>query len=90
MAERKFGGLKGNPYASVAAVETEKPEAQQPEDKKRYYRFNLKLPIECKEYLQEMTWRTRSDSITAYLTALIERDMEQHPEWRENVDELNA
>ena len=36
-----------------------------------------------------MAWRTRSKSITAYLTALIEKDMEQHPDWRETVDELN-
>ena len=84
MAQRKFGGLKGNPYASVEAVETE-----QPETKQEYYRLNLKMPLECKEYLQEMTWRTRSKSITAYLTALIEKDMEQHPDWRETVDELN-
>ena len=61
----------------VEAVETE-----QPETKQEYYRINLKLPLECKEYLQEMTWRTRSKSITAYLTALIEKDMEQHPDWR--------
>ena len=68
----------------MEAVETE-----QPETKQEYYRFNLKLPLECKEYLQEMAWRTRSKSITAYLTALIEKDMEQHPDWRETVDELN-
>ena len=32
-----------------------------------------------------MTWRTRSKSITEYLTALIEKDMDQHHDWRETV-----
>lgn len=83
MAERKFGGLKGNPYKTVEA-----PEQRSEEKKQEYYRFNLKLPLEQKEYLQEMAWRSR-ESITAYLTALVAADMERHPEWRDTVDELN-
>lgn len=59
------------------------------EAKKDVYRFNLKLPIEQKDYLQEMTWRTRTKSITAYITRLIAEDMERHPEWRDSLDELN-
>lgn len=55
------------------------------QSKQEYYRINLKLPLECKEYLQEMTWRTRSKSITAYLTALIEKDMEHNSDLRDNV-----
>lgn len=58
------------------------------EEKQEYYRLNLKLPMEQKEYLQEMAWRSR-ESITAYLTALVAADMERHPEWRETIDELN-
>lgn len=69
-----------NTLAHIAAAEEEK--------KQEYYRFNLKLPMEQKEYLQEMAWRNR-ESITAYLTALVAADMEQHPEWRETLDELN-
>lgn len=83
MAERKFGGLKGNPYKTVEA-----PEQRAEEKKQEYYRFNLKLPLEQKEYLQEMAWRSR-ESITAYLTALVAADMERHPDWRDTVDELN-
>lgn len=58
------------------------------EEKPEYYRFNLKLPIEQKDYLQEMAWRNR-ESITAYLSGLVAADMEQHPEWRDGIDELN-
>ena len=84
MTGRKFGGLKGNPYKTVEA-----PEQRLEEGKQEYYRFNLKLPMEQKEYLQEMTWRTRAKSITAYINGLIAADMERHPEWRDGIDELN-
>lgn len=70
-----------NTRAHIAAAAEE-------EKKHGYYRFNLKLPIEQKEYLQEMAWRSR-ESITAYLTELVAADMKRHPEWRETVDELN-
>lgn len=63
--------------------------APKEEERQEYYRFNLKLPLEYKEYLQEMAWRSR-ESITAYLTGLVAADMEQHPEWRDTVDELNG
>ena len=52
------------------------------------YRFNLKLPIECKDFLQEMAWRNRT-TITEYLTRLVRADMDAHPEWTETVDSLN-
>lgn len=64
--------------------------AQKQEEKKQeYYRFNLKLPIEQKDYLQEMAWRSR-ESITAYLSDLVAADMEKHPGWRDGMDELNG
>lgn len=50
-----------------------------------FYRFNLKLPMECKDYLQEMAWRNRT-TITDYIARMIESDMEAHPEWKEKVE----
>lgn len=88
MAQRKFGGLKGNPYAAVEAADQTEESAK--EDRKEYYRFNLKLPMEQKDYLQEMTWRTRTKSVTAYIVELIAEDMRRHPEWHDTVDELNG
>ena len=64
-------------------------EQAQPEPKKQeYYRFNAKMPIEYKDYLQEMAWRQRT-SITEYLNKLVAADMEAHPEWRDTIDILN-
>lgn len=56
--------------------------------KKEYYRFNLKLPMECKDYLQEMAWRNRT-TITEYLTDLVESDIKAHPNWKDTLDILN-
>lgn len=71
-----------NTIAHIGAAQAEE------EKKQEYYRFNLKLPLDQKEYLQEMAWRSR-ESITAYLTGLVAADMKRHPEWRDTVDELN-
>ena len=81
---KKFEAPKGNPYNSII----QSAEKQEPEPKTEYYRFNAKLPMECKDYLQEMSWRNRT-TITEYLTRLILADMEAHPEWRETLDILN-
>lgn len=86
---KKFSGMKGNPYGSVEPVEqpTEGGGTAKPA-KQEYYRFNLKVPIEYKVYLQEMAWRNRT-SITAYLSELIRADMEAHPDWADGLDGLN-
>ena len=86
MAKQKFTAPQGNPYNSII----QSTEQQQPQtaDKTEYYRFNAKLPMECKDYLQEMAWRNRT-TITEYLTRLILADMEAHPDWRETLDILN-
>lgn len=55
---------------------------QPTEPKEEFYRFNLKMPMSCKDYLQEMAWRQRT-TITAYLTELVMKDMELHPEWKD-------
>ena len=85
MAKQKFTAPQGNPYSSIIQS-TEQVQAEP--QKQEYYRFNAKLPMECKDYLQEMAWRNRT-TITEYLTRLILADMEAHPDWRETLDVLN-
>lgn len=81
---RKFSAPQADPYKEL--IQTAEPQTQ--EGPKQYYRFNAKLPIECKDYLQEMAWRNRI-TITEYLANMIRADMEAHPEWRDSLDILN-
>ena len=76
MANKKFTAIQNTAPAKAADTSAE------------VYRFNLKLPIECKDFLQEMAWRNRT-TITEYLTRLTLADMEQHPNWRDCLDVLN-
>ena len=76
MANKKFTTIQN--IVLVKAVDTNA----------EVYRFNLKLPIECKDFLQEMAWRNRT-TITGYLVRLVRADMNAHPEWKETVDSLN-
>lgn len=95
MAERKkkFSAPKGNPYGSVEPVEQPTERGEDKPAKQEYYRFNLKIPIEYKVYLQEMAWKTRTRdknvTITSYIADLIRADMEAHPDWADGLDELN-
>lgn len=82
--QRKFTPPQDNPYRNIIQSTQEPP--QKP--KTEYYRFNAKLPIECKDYLQEIAWRNRT-TITEYLTRLVMADMKAHPEWRDTLDILN-
>ena len=41
----------------------------------KYYRLNLKLKAEYRDYLEQASWESRK-SITQYLNNLIERDMD--------------
>lgn len=56
------------------------PKAPKPE----YYRFNLKMPLEYKEYLQAAAYRASSPektiTITEYLCELVRADMEKNAE----------
>lgn len=88
---RKFAAPMSNPYTAQPQQEiipqgSTAPEA--PKEEKKEYRFNLKLPIECKDYLQEMAWRNRT-TITEYLTRIILADKDAHPEWKDTIDILN-
>ena len=51
-------------------------DTQQANKKKEYYRFNLKLDMELKEYISEAAWRSRM-TVTEYLNRLIERDRDR-------------
>lgn len=52
--------------------------------RKKYYRFNLKMPMEYKDYLQEAAYRasspTKTITITEYICNLIAADMERSNE----------
>ena len=54
------------------------PKAPKPE----YYRFNLKMPLEYKEYLQAAAYRVSSPektvTITEYICELVRADMEKN------------
>ena len=55
--------------------DTQKPE---------YYRFNLKMPLEYKDYLQAAAYRasspTKTVTITEYICELVRADMEKNAE----------
>ena len=86
MAKQKFTAPQGNVYGSVIqSTEQQQPE---PAAKTEYYRFNAKVPMESKDYLEQRAGRNRT-TITEYLTRLILADMEAHPDWRETLDILN-
>ena len=54
------------------------PKAPKPE----YYRFNLKMPLEYKEYLQAAAYRASSPekivTVTEYICDLVRADMEKN------------
>ena len=54
------------------------PKAPKPE----YYRFNLKMQLEYKDYLQAAAYRasspTKTVTITEYICELVRADMERH------------
>ena len=56
------------------------PKAPKPE----YYRFNLKMPMEYKDYLQAAAYRasspTKTVTVTEYLCELVRADMEKNAE----------
>ena len=76
---------RGNTADTVDTIDTQDtrdtqrtPKAPKPE----YYRFNLKMPLEYKEYLQAAAYRASSPektiTITEYLCELVRADMEKN------------
>lgn len=82
--------LKGAAAASADIFDTiargNTTDAQDTQDtrktKPEYYRFNLKMPIEYKEYLQAAAYRASSPektvTITEYICDLVRADMEKN------------
>ena len=87
MAKKPTFPAPAAPGANYTPIQ-QQPEQQDTEPKQQYYRFNAKMPIEYKNYLQEMAWRNRT-TITDYLARIIREHMEAHPEWKDTIDILN-
>lgn len=72
---------RGNTADTVDTTDTQDtPKTAKPE----YYRFNLKMPLEYKEYLQAAAYRasspTKTVTITEYICELVRADMEKNAE----------
>ena len=62
--------------------DTQDTQHTQKAPKPEYYRFNLKMPLEYKDYLQAAAYRasspTKTVTITEYICELVRADMERH------------
>lgn len=70
---------RGNTADTEDTTDTQDtPKAAKPE----YYRFNLKMPLEYKDYLQAAAYRasspTKTVTITEYICELVRADMEKN------------
>ena len=74
---------RGNTTDTIDAEDTQDTQDTR-KAKPEYYRFNLKMPIEYKEYLQAAAYRASSPektiTITEYLCELVRADMEKNAE----------
>lgn len=63
-------------------IDTEDTQDTQKAPKPEYYRFNLKMPLEYKDYLQAAAYRasspTKTVTITEYICELVRADMEKN------------
>ena len=63
-------------------ADTQDTQDTQKAAKPEYYRFNLKMPLEYKEYLQAAAYRASSPektvTITEYICELVRADMEKN------------
>ena len=72
---------RGNTADTVDTTDThDTPKTAKPE----YYRLNLKMPLEYKDYLQAAAYRasspTKTVTITEYICELVRADMEKNAE----------
>lgn len=62
--------------------DTQNTQSTQKAPKPEYYRFNLKMPLEYKDYLQAAAYRasspTKTVTITEYICELVRADMEKN------------
>lgn len=73
---------RGNTADTVDATDTQDTQDTPKAAKPEYYRFNLKMPLEYKDYLQAAAYRasspTKTVTITEYICELVRADMEKN------------
>ena len=73
---------RGNTADTVDTTDTQDTQDTRNTQKPEYYRFNLKMPLEYKEYLQAAAYRASSPektvTITEYICELVRADMEKN------------
>ena len=73
---------RGNTTDTADTQDTQDTQSTQKAPKPEYYRFNLKMPLEYKEYLQAAAYRASSPektvTITEYICELVRADMEKN------------
>ena len=73
---------RGNTADTIDTEDTQDTQSTQKAPKPEYYRFNLKMPLEYKEYLQAAAYRASSPkktvTITEYICELVRADMEKN------------
>ncbi len=73
---------RGNTADTVDTTDTQDTQDTQKAAKPEYYRFNLKMPLEYKDYLQAAAYRasspTKTVTITEYICELVRADMEKN------------
>lgn len=73
---------RGNTADTVDTTDTQDTQNTPKAAKPEYYRFNLKMPLEYKDYLQAAAYRasspTKTVTITEYICELVRADMERH------------
>lgn len=75
---------RGNTADTVDTTDTQDTQDTPKAAKPEYYRFNLKMPLEYKDYLQAAAYRasspTKTVTITEYICELVKADMEKNAE----------
>ena len=73
---------RGNTADTVDTADTQDTQDTPKTAKPEYYRFNLKMPLEYKDYLQAAAYRasspTKTVTITEYICELVRADMEKN------------
>ena len=73
---------RGNTADTVDTTDTQDTQNTPKAAKPEYYRFNLKMPLEYKDYLQAAAYRasspTKTVTITEYICELVRADMEKN------------
>lgn len=75
---------RGNTADTIDTEDTQDTQDTPKAAKPEYYRFNLKMPLEYKDYLQAAAYRasspTKTVTITEYICELVRADMEKNAE----------